>query len=150
MRGKELLDASVIAPDDLYEWLSAKNSNDAAIVGVGLPCYSLFQNLLFSIKSGSVGLVMLDGVEVTNLNVPQDRLMDWFFQPIMVLKEQIKVIALGEGEIRYLEKFIIFGGNTQRMESWNNGSFVPEDALRAAQIQGITRRYELYLHHPCK
>lgn len=140
MRGKELLDANVIAPDDLYEWLSAKNSNDAAIVGVGLPCYSLFQNLLFSIKSGSVGLVMLDGVEVTNLNVPQDRLMDWFFQPIMVLKEQIKVIALGEGEIRYLEKFIIFGGNTQRMESWNNGSFVPEDALRAAQIQGITRR----------
>lgn len=150
MRGRELLDARVINPSDLFEWLKVKNSNDAAVVGVGLPCYSLFQNLLYSIKSGSVGIVMIDGIEVTKFNIPQDRLLDWFFHPVLVLKEQIKVIALEEGEVRYLEKLIIFGGNTKRMESWNNGSFVPEDALRSAQIQGITRRYELYLPLPCK
>ena len=63
----------------------------------------------------------------------------------MVLKEQI----LEEDEVRYLEKHIIFGGNTKRMESWKNGSFKPKDALRAAQIQGMAKRYELYLPLPC-
>ena len=34
MWGKELLDASVINPYDLCEWLKAKNSNDGPIIGV--------------------------------------------------------------------------------------------------------------------
>ena len=144
MWGKELLDASVINPSDLCEWLKAKNSNDGPIIGVGLPCYSLFQNLLYSIESGLVCLMMIDGIEVTALNTPQNRLLDLLFQPVMVLKEQI----LEEGEVRYLEKLIIFGGNTERMESWKNGSFKPEDALRAAQIQGMAKRYELCLPLP--
>ena len=29
-----------------------------------------FQNLLYSIESGSVGLMMIDGIEVTTLNTP--------------------------------------------------------------------------------
>ncbi|KAK9292150.1 hypothetical protein L1049_020109 [Liquidambar formosana] len=62
----------------------------------------------------------------------------------MVLKEQIRVIKLGEGEVRFLEKVVLFGSNTQRMEEWENGSLVPQDTLRAAQIQGISRRYELH------
>ena len=60
----------MINPSDLCEWLKAKNSNDGPIIGVGLPCYSLFQNLLYSIESGSVGLIMIDGIEVTTLNTP--------------------------------------------------------------------------------
>ncbi|KAK9277159.1 hypothetical protein L1049_006698 [Liquidambar formosana] len=58
--------------------------------------------------------------------------------------EQIRVIKLGEGEVRFLEKVVLFGSNTQRMEEWENGSLVPQDALRAAQIQGISRKYELH------
>uniref|UniRef100_A0A5B6ZXK5 Uncharacterized protein n=1 Tax=Davidia involucrata TaxID=16924 RepID=A0A5B6ZXK5_DAVIN len=140
MRGKVLLDANVIKPADLYDLLKAKNGDEAAIVGIGLPCYSFLQNLLYSIKAGSNGLLLLDGFEVTHLNRPRDRLLDWFFQPVMVLKEQIKVIELAEGEARFLEKVVLFGSNTQRMEAWENGSVVPQDALRAAQIQGISRR----------
>ncbi|XP_058228428.1 uncharacterized membrane protein At3g27390 [Rhododendron vialii] len=140
MRGKELLDANVITPDDLYDWLKAKTSTEASIVGVGLPCYSCLQTLLNSIKGGSAGLLLLDNIEVTHLNRPQDRLLDWFFQPVMDLKEQIRVIRLGDGEARFLEKIVLFGSNTQRMEAWENGSLVPQDALRAAQIQGISRR----------
>lgn len=138
--GKELLDANVIAPGELYDWLNAKKGNESAIIGIGLPCYSFFQNLLRSIKVGSEGLVLLDGLEITHLNRPQDRLLDWFFHPILVIKEQIRVIQLSEGEIRYLEKVILFGSDTQRIESWNNGSYVPEEPLRLAQIQGIGRR----------
>lgn len=137
--GKELLDANVITPADLYDWLKAKNSHEAAIVGVGLPCYSFLQTLLCSIKVGSDGLLLLD-FEINYHNRPQDRLLDWFFQPVMVLKEQIKAIELGEDEARFLEKVVLFGSNTQRMKAWENGSLVPQDALRTAQIQGISRR----------
>ena len=140
MRGKELLDTNVITPDDLYDWLRAKNSNEVSIVGVGLPCYSFLQTVLYSIKAGSDGLLLLDNFEINNLNRPQDRLLDWFFQPVMVLKEQIKVIELGEGEACFLEKVVLFGSNNQRMEAWQSGSLVPQDALRAAQIEGIGRR----------
>lgn len=140
MVGKELLDTNVISPGELYDWLNAKKGNESAIISIGIPCYSFFQNLLRSIKVGSDGLVLLDGLEINHLNRPQDRLLDWFFHPILVIKEQIKAIQLSEGEIRYLEKAILFGSDSQRMQSWDNGSYLPEDALRAAQIQGISRR----------
>ncbi|XP_010275588.1 PREDICTED: uncharacterized membrane protein At3g27390-like isoform X2 [Nelumbo nucifera] len=140
LRGKELIDANIITTADLNEWSKAKCSSEATIVGVGLPSYSFLHSLLYSIKAGSDGLLLLDGIEVTHLNRPQDRLLDWFFHPIMVLKEQIKVINMGECEMRFLEKIVLFGGDTQRMKAWEHGSTVPQDALRAAQIQGIGRR----------
>ncbi|XVF17707.1 hypothetical protein REPUB_Repub10bG0147000 [Reevesia pubescens] len=140
IRGKELLDADVITPVDLCEWLKAKNSNEAAIIGVGLPCYCFLQTLLNSIRSSSNGLLMIDDVEINYLNRPKDILLDWFFNPLMVLKEQIRVIKLGENEVRLLEKLVLFGSNTERMDTWDNGSSVPQDSLRAAQIEGISRR----------
>ena len=141
MRGKELLDANILTQCDLYEWLRGKNANEVAIVGVGLPCYSLLQTLLFSIKANSSGVLLLDDFEITYLNRPKDKLLDWFFNPVMVLKEQIRVITLVEGEVRYLEKVVLFGSNKQRLEAWDNGGLVITDAVRAAQIEGICRRY---------
>lgn len=145
IRGKELLDANILTAADLYEWLRGKNINEAAIVGVGLPCYSLLQTLLFSIKANSSGVLLLDDFEITYLNRPKDKLLDWFFNPVMVLKEQIRVIKLVEGEVRYLEKVVLFGSNKQRLEACDNGSLVITDALRAAQIEGISRRYVTYI-----
>ncbi|XP_073150811.1 uncharacterized membrane protein At3g27390 [Henckelia pumila] len=138
--GKELLDKGVLTPTDLSEWLKAKNSHEAPIIVVGLPCFSLFDTLLYSIKTGSNGLMFTDNTEVNYHNRPQDRLLDWFFQPIMVLKEQIRAINMEEGEIKYLEKLILFGNNEQRFKSWENGSIVPKDPIRAAQIEGLSRR----------
>ena len=140
LRGKELLDANVITPADLYDSLKAKNGNEAPIVDIGLPCYSFLQAILYSIKAGSAGLLLLDDLEITYLNRPQDRLLDWFFQPVMVLKEQIRVIHLEESETRFLEKVLLFGSNTERLKAWENGSLIPQEALRAAQIEGISRR----------
>ncbi|TQD92684.1 hypothetical protein C1H46_021677 [Malus baccata] len=141
LRGKALLDDNVITTTDLDEWLKAKNSNEASIIGVGLPSYSFLQTLLCSIRSNSDGLLLLDNVEVNYLNRPHDKLVDWFFNPIMVLKEQIKVLQLGEGEVRYLEKVVLFGSNNpQRLEAWDSGSLLPQEAVRAAQIEGISRR----------
>lgn len=140
IRGKELLDANVLTAADLYEWLRGKNVNEASIVGVGLPCYSLLQTLLFSIKANSSGVLLLDDFEITHFNRPKDKLLDWFFNPVMVLKEQIRVIKLVEGEVRYLEKVVLFGVNKQRLKTWDNGSLLIPDGLRAAQIEGISRR----------
>ncbi|KAF2283708.1 hypothetical protein GH714_014344 [Hevea brasiliensis] len=139
-KGKELLDANAITLADLNDCLKAKNVNEGAIIGVGLPCYSLLQTLICSIKAGSDGFLMVDGVEITHLNRPNDKLFDWFFHPLLVLKEQIRVIKLGEGEERFLQKVVLFGKDTERIEAWDNGSLVPQEALRAAQLQGISRR----------
>lgn len=138
--GKELLDKGVLTPADLSEWLKAKHSHEAHIIGVGLPCFGLFHTLLYSIKNGSNGLMFMDNTEVNYHNRPQDRLLDWFFHPVMVLKEQIRVINLHEGEIQYLEKLFLFGNNEQRFKSWENGSIVPKDSIRTAQIEGLSRR----------
>ncbi|XP_021897634.1 uncharacterized membrane protein At3g27390 isoform X1 [Carica papaya] len=140
MRGKELLNSGAITPSELHEYLKAKNSSEGATISVGLPCYSLLHTLLNSIKAGSNGLLLIDGVEVNYWNRPKDKLLDWFFNPIMVLKEQIRVLKLEESEIKYLEKVVLFGSNTRRMNAWDNGSLLPEDALIGAQIQGISRR----------
>ncbi|XVF15572.1 hypothetical protein REPUB_Repub09cG0165900 [Reevesia pubescens] len=138
--GKELLDGDIITPIDLCEWLKAKSGNEATIIGVGFPSYCFLKTLLNSIGSGSNGLLLLDGVEINHLNRPKDKLLDWFFNPIMVLKEQIRVIKLGDNEVRLLEKLVLFGSNTGRMDAWDNGSSVPQDSLRSAQIEGISRR----------
>ncbi|XP_074308768.1 putative membrane protein At3g27390 [Silene latifolia] len=137
---RELIDADVITHTDLIEWLKAKNGHDAPIVGVGLPSYSFLHTLVHSNKTGANGLVLFDDVIVTHENRPQDRLFDWFFQPVLVLKEQIKMLKLEDGELRYLERVVLFGSSPQRLEAWENGCVVPQDPLRAAQIQGISRR----------
>lgn len=140
IRGKELLDAKVITPNDLDDWLKAKHVLDVAVINVGLPCYTFLQIIFYSIKAGSDGLFLLEDLEITHLNRPQDRLLDWFFQPVMVLKEQIRALGLEDGEMRYLEKVVLFESNSERFKDWENGSVAPQDSLRAAQIEGISRR----------
>ncbi|KAL8151954.1 hypothetical protein V2J09_021762 [Rumex salicifolius] len=140
VRGKELIDSNVITQLDLSLWLKAKNGHEEAIIGVGLPSYSCLHTLLISIKAGSDGLLLFEDVVVTYENRPKDRLSDWFFQPVMVLKEQIKAIKLCDEEVHYLEKVLLFGSDAQRMDDWENGSAIPQDPVRTAQIQGISRR----------
>ncbi|MQM04414.1 hypothetical protein Taro_037211 [Colocasia esculenta] len=138
--GKQLVDANVLTTADLKEWFKAKGNNQGRIVGLGLPSYCLLDSLVFSIKAGSGGIALSNGVEVNHLNRPQDRVLDWFFHPVMVLKEQIKVINMSDGEMRFLEKLVLLGSNEQRMVAWENGSVIPQDALKTAQIQAISRR----------
>ncbi|KAJ4829599.1 hypothetical protein Tsubulata_014263 [Turnera subulata] len=140
IRGKELLDAGAISCADLNNFLKAKNENEGAIINVGLPCYSMLLSFLNSIRTGSNGLLLLDGIVVNHLNRPNDKLFDWFFQPLMVLQEQIRALKLEDGEERFLQKLVLYGNDKQRMDAWDNGSVVPEEAVRAAQLQGITRR----------
>ncbi|KAK4346502.1 hypothetical protein RND71_032841 [Anisodus tanguticus] len=77
---------------------------------------------------------------IQEVKMALDKLLDWFFQPVMVLKEQIRVLSLEEGEMRFLENVVLLESNSERFMSWENGSMAPQDSLRAAQIEGISRR----------
>jgi len=55
MRGKELLDAGVITPADLYEWVRAKNSDEAAVLV--LVCLVILSCRLFSTLSKPIRVV---------------------------------------------------------------------------------------------
>lgn len=140
IQGRELLDAEVLTPADLYESSKGRHGNESSIINVGLPSYALLHTLLSSIKAGAHGVLLLDGLDVTHLNRPQDKFLDWIFNPIIVLKDQIRAIKLGESEVRYLEKVVLFGNLEQRMEAWDNRDDTPQENVRAAQIQGISRR----------
>ena len=138
-RGRDLLNLNVITAVGLSEWLRGKESGHETI-SLGLPSYSLLCSVLQSIKAGAGGLLM-GNVEVNQFNRPQDRLLDWFFHPVLVLKEQIQVLSMTEEEVRFLEKLTLFVGNATGASAWDNGDEVPQDPVRLAQIQAISRRY---------
>ncbi|XP_042381890.1 uncharacterized membrane protein At3g27390-like [Zingiber officinale] len=139
-RGKELVDANIITTFHLREWLQTKGRSQE-MVGIGLPSYAFLHNLLFSIKGGSGGILLSGGIEVTHFNRPQDRLLDWFFHPVMVLMEQIRVLNLKDDEVKFLEKLVLFAGSsTLPVQATGDGAMVGQDTIRTAQIQAISRR----------
>ena len=73
-------------------------------------------------------------------NKPTDRLSDWFFEPLLTIKDQIRAAHLQETEERYLEKLCLMLGDTERMDDWDNGGVEPEDAMRKGELQALARR----------
>lgn len=140
--GKGLVQADVIKIGDLEEWNRSSNSSKGRIVGVGLPAYALLTYLIRSAKAGVAGLLLLDDLEVTMDNRPQDLLLDWFFEPLLVLKEQIKAAKLTESEELYLLKWVLTTGDTVRMNDWQNGGISPEDDVRKGELHAWSRRLQ--------
>ncbi|KAG6482309.1 hypothetical protein ZIOFF_058940 [Zingiber officinale] len=140
-RGKELVDANIITTFHLNDWLQTKGCSQET-TGIGLPSYAFLHTLLFSIKSGSGGILLSGGIKVTHLDRPQDWLLDWFFHPVMVLMEQIKVLNLKEDEVRLLEMLILFAGssNTSSVQAMDDGARDNQDVIRTVQIHAISRR----------
>ncbi|XP_034681293.1 uncharacterized membrane protein At3g27390-like isoform X3 [Vitis riparia] len=136
--GKELLRAGAVGMPDLETWRNSKNK----IINIGIPAYSFLECFLHSIKSGSPGFLMRDNVELTSLNRPEGRVFDWMFEPMSIMKEQLKRLNLVETEELYLYKFSLYHGDRERMEAWQNGGFPPEDEIRRAQLEGISRRLQ--------
>ncbi|KAJ4752880.1 transmembrane protein [Rhynchospora pubera] len=142
MSGKELLDANVITQAGLTEWLNSKGNSGNETIGFGIPSYTMLHSLIYSIKAGANGLLLANGIELTPLNRPKDKIFNWFFHPMMVIKEQIRVLKLSEEEVMFLGKLVLFVGDLSSVpaSSWHSESHAPQDPLRAAQIQAISRR----------
>lgn len=82
-----------------------------------------------------------DGTELTTFNRPQDRMLDWFFEPLLTLKEQLRRSSPTEAEEHYLEKLVLTVGDPARMVDWENGGVEPEDEIRRGELQALSRRY---------
>lgn len=136
--GKELLMKGAITTTDLDAWQQSKNK----IVTVGIPAYVLLDCFLRSIKGGSAGFLMSDNVELTSLNRPEGRVFDWLFDPMSIMKAQLKSLQLEDSEELYLFKFCLYSGDTRRMEAWDNGGAPPREDIRRAQLEGIGRRLQ--------
>lgn len=137
--GKELHRKGAITTADLNAWHQSKNNK---IINVGVPAYVFVDCLLRSIKSGSTGFLLGNNVELTSLNRPEGRVFDWLFEPMSILKEQLRSLKLVESEELYLFKLCLYSGDTTRMEAWDNGGAPPHEEIRRAQLEGISRRLQ--------
>lgn len=134
--GKELVRVGAIRECDLVAWQNSKNK----IVNIGLPSYVFLQCFIRSIKKGSAGFVMRDNIELTSINRPEGRIFDWLFEPMLILKEQIRVADLDDIEENYIYKVALFCGDAQRVTTWQNGGVPPADEVKRAQLEGLSRR----------
>lgn len=134
--GKELVKDGAIWKSDLEAWQNSKNK----IVNIGLPSCVFLQCFIRSIKSGSTGFVMRDNIEVTSVNRPEGRIFDWLFEPMLLMKEQIKATDLSETDEAYLCKLTLYCGDTQRLVAWQNGGIPPAEEVKKAQLEGLSRR----------
>ncbi|KAJ0694381.1 putative uncharacterized membrane protein [Helianthus annuus] len=109
---------------------------------VSLSAYCTYQGLLRSAKVNSPGLIMSEnGPELTLANRPKDTFHDWFLNPLLVIKDQIKAQNLTESEEVYLGKLILLGGNAEKLKNTNIGP-PPESELRRAELEALARRVQ--------
>ncbi|XP_024986211.1 uncharacterized membrane protein At3g27390-like [Cynara cardunculus var. scolymus] len=112
------------------------------VISIGLPAYCLFQALLRSAKANCTGILLEDNVtEITSANRPKDTFYDWFLNPLLVIKDQIKAHNLTELEEDYLGKLVLLGGDAEKTK---NSNIVPppESELRLAELGALARRLQ--------
>uniref|UniRef100_A0A0A9EC51 Uncharacterized protein n=1 Tax=Arundo donax TaxID=35708 RepID=A0A0A9EC51_ARUDO len=133
---------------DIEETKSGKVGS--GVLNVGLPAYVILNALLRSAKANSDGLILSDGSEITSDNRPKSTLFDWFFDPLMVIKEQIKAENFTEEEERYLKMRVLLVGDPDRLKgtlphvpSLNEHKKAEIDAF-ARRLQGITKSISRY------
>ncbi|VAI58118.1 unnamed protein product [Triticum turgidum subsp. durum] len=147
-RGEALVAEGVITPKDIEETKSGKGGS--GVLNVGLPAYVILNALLRSAKADSDGLILRDGCEITSDNRPKNTLFDWFFDPLMVIKDQIKAENFTEEEEAYLQKCVLLISDPKRLKatlphlpSLNERKQAEIDAF-ARRLQGITKSISRY------
>ncbi|XP_050206264.1 uncharacterized membrane protein At3g27390-like isoform X2 [Mercurialis annua] len=136
--GKELLKMEAIGISDLDAWRVSKSNT----VNIGIPAYAFLECFLRSIKSNSTGFILRDDVVITSVNRPEGRVFDWLYEPIWIMKEQIRSLKLNKAEELYFYKHCLYGGDAARIESWENDGIPPEDKIKRAQLEGLSRRLQ--------
>ncbi|KAJ0972826.1 hypothetical protein J5N97_020785 [Dioscorea zingiberensis] len=137
--GETLVTQGVITTNDIEEAKSKKDGS--GIISVGLPAYCILQALLRSIKANSDGLLLSDGTEITSTNKPKDTFFEWFLDPLLIIKDQIKCENLSEEEENYLCKLVLLVGDSERVSDIDAG-LVPQNERRRAEICAFARRLQ--------
>lgn len=81
-----------------------------------------------------------DGLEITSGNRPKSKIFEWFFDPLMVIKDQIKAENFTEEEEAYLEKQVLLISDPKRVKE--NLIRLPSlSEQKQAEIGAFARRY---------
>ncbi|KAI4320158.1 hypothetical protein MLD38_033664 [Melastoma candidum] len=135
--GERMASEGLINTEDIME---AKSKRGGGVISIGLPAYCLLQSLLRSARENSAGLLLAEGeAELMSTDRASDVFFDWFLNPLLILKEQIRAENLVVAEEDYLCKLVLYGGDAERLKR----SFVgcpPEPELRRAELDGLARR----------
>ncbi|CAG7895400.1 unnamed protein product [Brassica rapa] len=154
--GDVLASKGLINSKDIEE---ARSSNGSQVISVGLPAYAFLYEILRSVKANTSGLLLSDGVtELTTKNRPKDAFFDWFLNPFLILKEQMKATNLTDEEEEYLGRLVLLYGDSERLKNSYADSSSPLLTERkraeldafARRIQGLTKtvsRYPTYRRH---
>ncbi|CAL9131865.1 unnamed protein product [Musa textilis] len=137
--GEVLVSEGVITQEDIQKSRSSKGGS--RIISIGLPAYSILQALLLSAKTDTDGLVLSDNTEITTENRPKDTIFDWFFDPLMIIKQQIKAEKFTEDEEIYLSKLVLLHGDSKRLHNLNAQS-LSSDQRKRAEIDALARRLQ--------
>ncbi|KAJ8491109.1 hypothetical protein OPV22_012830 [Ensete ventricosum] len=138
INGRILLDEGLITVVDIEECIVKGKCKKLSIK---LPSWCILQCLLRSAKSDSYGLLISDEVEITHFNWPNDKVLDWIFGPLLIMKDQIRRLQLDENEEACLRKLILTSKN-EKPEDWDGEGFPSDDNIRKAQLQAIFRRLQ--------
>ncbi|KAK2661592.1 hypothetical protein Ddye_000166 [Dipteronia dyeriana] len=137
--GENMVRDGILTVKDIED---TKPNSGSKVVSIGLPAYCLLQALLRSAKMNSPGILLMDNVtEITSSNRPKDAFFEWFLNPFLVMKDQIKAQNLSEEEEDYLGKLVLFCGDHERLKCSGTGS-PPESEHKRAELDGLARRLQ--------
>ncbi|XP_030450347.2 uncharacterized membrane protein At3g27390-like isoform X1 [Syzygium oleosum] len=134
--GESMVSEGLIIPQDIED---AKASRGSGVISIGLPTYCLLQVLLRSVKANSMGILLRDNTEVTSTNKPKDAFYDWFLNPLLVIKEQIKAENVNVAEEDYLCKLVLLSADPERFKNSYLGP-PPETERKRAELEALARR----------
>lgn len=138
LQGEAMVSEGLITLKDIEDAKSKKDTCE--VISIGLPAYCLLQPLLRSVKANCAGILLEDNVtELTSANRPQDVIFDWFLNPLLIMKDQIKAEDLSLAEEEYLGRLVLFSGDPERMRRLNKG-LAPESERKWAELDALARR----------
>lgn len=144
--GETLVAEGVITYKDIEDCKSGRGGD--TVISIGLPAYCILKALFRSAKANSEGLLLSDNTEITTSNRPKDTFFDYFFDPLWIMKEQIRVEDFTEEEEEYLSKSVLLLSDPERLKtltkSLENGRRQAEINALARRLQGITRSISRY------
>ncbi|KAF3950443.1 hypothetical protein CMV_023807 [Castanea mollissima] len=134
--------AEIMLSEGLITLEDIEGAKTSRVISIGLPAYCFLQMLLRSAKANAVGLLLADEVtDVTSTNRPKDTFFDWFLNPLLILKDQIKAENLSEAEEDYFSKLVLLSGDPVRLKNSNIGS-PPESERKRAELDALARRLQ--------
>uniref|UniRef100_A0A2P2KJP5 Uncharacterized protein n=1 Tax=Rhizophora mucronata TaxID=61149 RepID=A0A2P2KJP5_RHIMU len=85
--------------------------------------------------------VVDDVTEITSMNRPKDAFFDWFLNPFIIMKDQIRALNLSDSEENYLCKLVLLNGDPIKLKSSSIGP-PPESERRRAELDALARRLQ--------